>query len=95
MDDFPTQGGGGTSLTRSPETLPSTEGPPLTMRPASEGIIGWFARNHVAANLLMFAIVAGGLYMLFNNLKKETMPSFSFDQIQVFVPFRGSNSGRS
>ncbi len=90
MDDLPTQGGGGTSLTKSSAALPSTDGPPLTMRPASEGIIGWFARNHVAANLLMFAIVVGGLYTLFNNLKKETMPSFSFDQIQVFVPFRGS-----
>lgn len=90
MDDLPTQGGGGTALTETTSALPSTDGPPLTMRPASEGIIGWFARNHVAANLLMFAIVAGGLYTLFNNLKKETMPSFSFDQIQVFVPFRGS-----
>lgn len=89
MDDLPTQGGGGTALTKTSSALPSDDHPTLTMRPRGEGIIGWFARNHVAANLMMFAIVAGGLYTIFNNLKKETMPSFSFDQIQVFVPFRG------
>ncbi|MCY3885072.1 MAG: efflux RND transporter permease subunit [Gammaproteobacteria bacterium] len=89
MDDLPTQGGGGTALTETSSALPTEDRPALTMRPRGEGIIGWFARNHVAANLMMFAIVAGGLYTIFNNLKKETMPSFSFDQIQVFVPFRG------
>lgn len=89
MDDLPTQGGGGTALTETSPALPSEDRRTLTMRPRGEGIIGWFARNHVAANLMMFAIVVGGLYTIFNNLKKETMPSFSFDRIQVFVPFRG------
>ena len=27
-----------------------------------KGLIGWFATNHVAANLLMFFILGGGIY---------------------------------
>lgn len=57
---------------------------------SSEGIIGWFARNHVAANLLMIAILGAGLYTLFNNMQKETMPAWSFGQISIYVPFRGA-----
>ena len=32
--------------------------------PEVKGLIGWFATNHVAANLLMIFIVAAGLYAL-------------------------------
>ena len=93
MDDPPKPTSGedssSTELTETSSPVSRVaEYPTGTVRP-NEGIIGWFARNHVAANLLMFAIIAGGLYTIFNNLKKETMPSFSQDQIQVFVPFRG------
>lgn len=89
MDDLPAKNPGGTALTETSSHLPQDGRLPQAPRSQSGGIIGWFARNHVAANLLMFAIVAGGLWTVFNNLKKETMPSFSLDQIQVFVPFRG------
>ena len=40
-----------------------------------EGIIGWFVRNHVAANLLMFAIIGLGLYSGLN-LRQQTTPDF-------------------
>ena len=56
----------------------------------SEGIIGWFARNHVAANLLMLAILGAGLFTLFTNIQKEAMPEWSSGQISVSVPFRGA-----
>ena len=55
-----------------------------------EGIIGWFARNHVAANLLMLAILGAGLYTLFSDIQKETMPDWSLGQISIYVPFRGA-----
>lgn len=57
----------------------------------SEGIIGWFARNHVAANLLMIAILGAGVYMLFTGMQKETMPAYSYGQISIYVPFRGAS----
>ncbi len=78
-----------TELTETSSSVTRIAPPPATAVRDNGGIIGWFARNHVAANLLMFAIVAGGLYTLFNNLKKETMPSMPQNQIQVYVPFRG------
>ena len=52
------------------------------------GIIGWFARNHVAANLLMVIIIGAGLQAI-SSLKKETMPSMYRGVIQVYVPYRG------
>ena len=53
------------------------------------GLIGWFATNHVAANLMMISIIIGGIVALFM-LKKETMPEFNSDQIQIQVPYRGA-----
>lgn len=52
------------------------------------GIIGWFAKNHVAANLLMFFIIVMGIYGVIT-IKKETMPEFNINQISVRVPYRG------
>ncbi len=53
------------------------------------GLIGWFATNHVAANLMMFALIIGGVVAVFM-LKKETMPEFNTDQIQIAVPYLGA-----
>jgi multidrug efflux pump subunit AcrB len=53
------------------------------------GLIGWFAANHVAANLLMIFIIMGGLYSVFT-LKKESFPAFNFDMITVAVPYPGA-----
>ncbi len=54
-----------------------------------EGIIGWFARNTVAANLLMAAIVIAGL-ISFANVQKRTFPEFESNLVQVLVPYRGA-----
>lgn len=53
-------------------------------------MIGWFARNHVAANLLMFSIIAGGLYSIFNRITLEVFPSTDLDVIAISVPFPGA-----
>ena len=55
----------------------------------SRGLIGWFARNHVAANLLMFCIIGAGIWSLFV-VKKESFPDFGSDEITVSVQYRGA-----
>ena len=52
------------------------------------GLIGWFATNHVAANLLMVFVFVAGIYAMFT-IKKETMPPFETDMISVNVQCRG------
>ncbi|RKX34457.1 MAG: acriflavin resistance protein [Verrucomicrobia bacterium] len=54
------------------------------------GIIAWFARNPVAANLLMAVIMAAGLFTAVT-IKKEVFPEFSIDQVVVSVPYRGGS----
>jgi len=54
-----------------------------------EGIIGWFVRNHVAANLMMFAIIGLGLYSGLN-LRQQTTPDFDLNYVSVRVPYLGA-----
>ncbi len=54
-----------------------------------KGLIGWFATNHVAANLMMIFIICGGLFSLYT-VKKESFPVFEFDLINVTVPYPGA-----
>ena len=61
----------------------------MRVDPGRGGIIGWFAHNHVAANLLMFFIIAMGLYGAFR-ITVETFPKFEFDTIEVQVAYRGA-----
>lgn len=53
------------------------------------GIYAWFARNGVAANLLMLSILAGGLMTAFS-LKMEVFPEFEADLITVSVNYLGA-----
>ncbi|UCC22218.1 MAG: efflux RND transporter permease subunit, partial [Planctomycetota bacterium] len=53
------------------------------------GLLGWFASNHVAANLLMFLIIAAGLLTIFT-IKVEFFPEMSLDMITVTVPYLGA-----
>ena len=52
-------------------------------------LIEWFARNTIAANLLMVVIIAGGLLTL-GKLKQEIFPEFSSDIIQATVAYLGA-----
>ena len=54
-----------------------------------EGIIGWFCRNPVAANLLMAVIMIAGL-MSYMGIQKRTFPDFEANLVQVTVPYRGA-----
>ncbi|TYK67082.1 efflux RND transporter permease subunit [Colwellia echini] len=53
-------------------------------------MIAWFARNHVAANLLLITIVIAGLFSLSNRIPLEVFPSFETDRINVSVSLRGA-----
>ncbi len=53
------------------------------------GLIGWFASNHVAANLLMFLILLAGGYSAYT-IKLEAFPEFNFDLVTVRVPYLGA-----
>ena len=68
--------------------MPDSPAPIAATANDAPGIIGWFARNHVAANLMMFAIILGGIYSLFI-VKKESFPEVRSNRIQIQVPYRG------
>lgn len=53
------------------------------------GAVKWMARNHVAANLLMFALLIGGLIMG-PDIKQEVFPEVSLDRVSVSVPYPGA-----
>jgi len=53
-------------------------------------IIEWFARNAVAANLLMIILLAGGLYSV-ATIKKESQPPIDTNFVTVSMPFLGSS----
>ena len=54
------------------------------------GMISWFARNPVAANLLMVIILALGAHAAFNRIPLEVFPSFESDVVTVGLNYRGA-----
>jgi multidrug efflux pump subunit AcrB len=53
------------------------------------GIIAWFARNSVAANLLMVFIIVVGIFS-YQGLNKKMFPDFNPNSIVVAVPHLGA-----
>ncbi len=53
-------------------------------------MISWFARNSVAANLLMWAIVIGGAVSLWSGILLEVFPSSDPRTVSVSVSLRGA-----
>ena len=53
------------------------------------GMIAWFARNSVAANLLMLFIIVGGLVASFSVIS-EPHPEISLDRINIEVAYLGA-----
>ena len=54
-----------------------------------KGVIAWFARNPVAANLLMLVIIAVGAGSAFS-IQRAMFPAFEFEPIFVTVPYPGA-----
>lgn len=53
-------------------------------------LVAWMARNHVASNLLMFALLGGGIAATFS-IKQEVFPSFQLDIVDIRVPYPGAS----
>jgi len=57
--------------------------------PRSAGPIEWMARNPIAANLLMFMLIGGGIWTAFI-IQKEVYPDFQLDIVNVTVGYPGA-----
>ncbi|MCH2378422.1 MAG: efflux RND transporter permease subunit [Pedosphaera sp.] len=53
-------------------------------------LIAWFARNGVAANLLMIFIILMGVNGIVNRLPVEVFPQFAPDEVEIRVTYRGA-----
>ena len=62
------------------------------MMDTHQGLIAWFARNHVAANLLMFMIIGCGLLSAFS-IRTILMPDMESQSVTINVPFPGASPG--
>ncbi len=51
--------------------------------------ISWMAENHVAANILMFALLLGGLFSA-GFIKQEIFPDIELDLIEISVSYFGA-----
>ncbi|GJM23209.1 MAG: multidrug resistance protein [Planctomycetota bacterium] len=54
------------------------------------GLVSWMARNHVAANLLMWGLLLGGGFVALS-IKQEVFPSFQLDIVEVSAPYPGAS----
>lgn len=54
-------------------------------------MIRWFAKNDIASNLLMVAIVLAGLYTAFNKIPLEVQPSYDIGEVEINMRFRGAS----
>ena len=55
-----------------------------------KGPVAWMAQHPVAANLLMFVFLVGGV-LAFRNIKKEVFPEFELDFVNVSVSYPGAS----
>lgn len=55
-----------------------------------KNFIKWWAANHVAANLMMIAIIISGI-IGFNKLEREIFPTIAFPGMQVIVSWPGAS----
>jgi len=59
------------------------------MEDTNKGLIAWFARNSVAANLLMIFIIIGGLLTAFT-INKQMFPQVKINWISYAAPYPGT-----
>lgn len=52
-------------------------------------MIAWFARNHLAANLMIGIILLLGAHSVWKRTTLEVNPAFRFDEVQISVNYRG------
>jgi len=60
------------------------------INPYLKGPLSWMVQHPVAANLLMIAILVGGLIMT-RQIKQEVFPVFTEDTVSISVPYPGAS----
>ena len=55
-----------------------------------DGLVGWFAHNPVAANLLMFALLLGGAFGL-SDIRQEITPDFTLEGVRIKMSYPGAS----
>ncbi len=65
-----------------------SDSPATTNR--KEGLIGWMARNKVAANLLMLILLCGGIFAAFK-IKQEVFPAYELDIVNFNMSYPGAS----
>ena len=55
-------------------------------------MIRWFANNSIAANLLMIAILLGGIYTAFFRIPLEVQPTREYNVVYIEMPYRGGTA---
>jgi len=75
-----------TNLDAQPSAKPKTVD---TSIDTNKGLIAWFARNSVAANLLMVFILVGGLLTAFT-IDKQMFPQVKINWISYAAPYPGA-----
>jgi len=56
----------------------------------NSGFLAWMTKNHVAANILMLALVIGGLIVI-SDIKQEVFPEYELDIVNVTVSYPGAS----
>lgn len=54
-----------------------------------KGMISWFAKNSVAANLLMVLIIVSGAISIIS-INSEVFPTIDLEMISIEVPYLGA-----
>ena len=59
-------------------------------RPHARGLLGWFATNAYAANLLMVTLIVGG-FIGIGTVKQQVLPSINPNEVSVSVSYFGAS----
>jgi multidrug efflux pump subunit AcrB len=71
-------------------TEPQASSPTPNFSKSGGGIIGYFARNAVASNLMMFMIILMGIFS-YITIQKQMFPNIEINYINAFVTYPGAS----
>ena len=57
-----------------------------------KGIVTWFVKNSVPANLFMFFLIFGGFFVSYPTMKSEFFPIPDLNTIVISVPYPGASA---
>ena len=63
---------------------------PFNDTSSATGLLAWFARNHVAANLLMLVVIVVGVVVALN-IRQEIYPIYELDTVDIDMQYRGAS----